>query len=182
MSIRRRYVQVEKTRHGKSTFYFRRNDGPRVRLPAPESPSFMPAYQAALSGKPIPHVRDMPASKIGTRRAKTKKLLAKALRAAQARSRKKGLPCELDLQFLFDLAEAQNYRCALTGIEFFFDHHAKCRVAPYVPSIDRINPKRGYVRDNVRLTVFAVNAMMLDWGEDVFQQVANSYRYWRTKR
>jgi integrase len=52
------HVQVERTRHGKVVFYFRRAEGaPRIRLPAPNDPSFKVAYAAALSGSPIPPTR-----------------------------------------------------------------------------------------------------------------------------
>ncbi|WDR03666.1 tyrosine-type recombinase/integrase [Devosia algicola] len=53
---RKQYVHREKTRHGKTVWYFRRGDGPRVRLPGEyESPEWLAAYEAALGGnKPEP--------------------------------------------------------------------------------------------------------------------------------
>jgi integrase len=51
------HVQVERSRHGKVMFYFRRGAGPRVRLPGPAEPGFKSAYAAALAGS------DKPASK-----------------------------------------------------------------------------------------------------------------------
>jgi hypothetical protein len=48
---RKSYVQKERNRHGKTVWYFRRGDGPRVRLPDPyESPAFNAAYIKALAG------------------------------------------------------------------------------------------------------------------------------------
>lgn len=183
MKTRLKFLRVDKTRHGKRVVYFRRGDGPRIRLPDDmESPIFTDAYRAAFAESPLPHVRDMPKTKVELRRGRTKGALESALRAARTRSRKKNVPCSLTLEYLFDIAERQEYRCCLTGIEFFANSDAKCRVNPFIPSIDRIDPKLGYTRENVRLTIFAVNAMMLDWGEEVFRQVANSYRYWGTKQ
>jgi len=49
----------------------------------------------------------------------------------------------------------------------------------YVPSLDRIVAGRGYTTDNARIVLLAVNVMLSDWGADVFEQVANSYRYWQ---
>lgn len=44
------HVQIERTRHGKVVFYFRRSAGaPRVRLPSPTDAEFKAAYAAALS-------------------------------------------------------------------------------------------------------------------------------------
>ncbi|MGV8855946.1 MAG: tyrosine-type recombinase/integrase [Devosia sp.] len=53
---RKPFVQREKTRHKKTVWYFRRGDGPRIRLPGDyESPEWAAAYEAALGGtKPPP--------------------------------------------------------------------------------------------------------------------------------
>jgi integrase len=54
------HVQVERTRHGKVVYYFRRSQGsPRIRLPAPTEPGFRAAYAAALTNA------EKPASKAG---------------------------------------------------------------------------------------------------------------------
>lgn len=182
MKPRFKHLIFEKTRHGRAVVYFRRDNGARVRMPDPDSKGFREAYDAAFSGNPLPHVRDMQPTKLEHRRGRTKTALEQALRAARGRATRKGLPFDLTLEGLFEIAETQGYRCALTGIEFFATSDSKCRIQPFVPSIDRVVPARGYVSGNVRLTVFAVNAMMLDWGEGVFDQVARSYRYWKTKR
>lgn len=51
---RKPYTQREKTRHGKTVWYFRRGTGPRIRLPgAYESPEWLEAYEAALGGKKL---------------------------------------------------------------------------------------------------------------------------------
>lgn len=48
---RKPYVQREKTRHGKTVWYFRRGLGARIRLPGDyESPEWLAAYEAALGG------------------------------------------------------------------------------------------------------------------------------------
>lgn len=48
---RKPYVQREKTRHGKTVWYFRRGDGPRIRLRGEyESPEWLRDYQAAFVG------------------------------------------------------------------------------------------------------------------------------------
>jgi len=52
---RKPYTQREKTRHGKTVWYFRRGTGARVRLPGEyESPEWLAAYEAALGGLPPP--------------------------------------------------------------------------------------------------------------------------------
>jgi integrase len=52
---RKPFIQREVNRHGSTVWYFRRGKGPRIRLPgAFGSPEFETAYQAALSGVPVP--------------------------------------------------------------------------------------------------------------------------------
>jgi integrase len=47
------YVLRQRTRHGKVVFYFRRGDGPRIRLPDPTDPEFPKAYAAAFASPRI---------------------------------------------------------------------------------------------------------------------------------
>jgi len=49
------HVQVERTRHGRTVYYFRRSQGsPRIRLPGPTEPGFKAAYAAALANAEKP--------------------------------------------------------------------------------------------------------------------------------
>lgn len=51
------FVTRERTRHGKTVYYFRRGKGPRTRLPSIDEPEFQDAYEAALAGSPRPKKR-----------------------------------------------------------------------------------------------------------------------------
>lgn len=42
---------------------------------------------------------------------------------------------------------------------------------PYAPSIDRINPGKGYTKENCRVIVMALNAAMGCWGEKITRDV-----------
>ncbi|NGO50495.1 hypothetical protein [Allomesorhizobium camelthorni] len=159
--------------------YFRRGKGPRFRLPDDiASAEFQAAYQAAAEGKPLPHIRFMPVTPVDRRKQGTEAVLRGAFRSARTRGRQKDVAFDLDLDFLLEMAVKQDFRCALTGIEFLTERPGDSRVNPYTPSIDRIRPKLGYTKGNVRLVIYAVNAMLLDWGEELFRQIANSHRYW----
>jgi integrase len=48
------FVTRERSRHGKVVFYFRREKGPRVRLPTLDEPEFQAQYNAALMGTEPP--------------------------------------------------------------------------------------------------------------------------------
>ena len=179
--IRLKYVQTETSRHGTTKNYFRRNRRERVRLPDdPNSDEFRAAYAKALASEPVPDVRDIKPTAVELRKQRTERTLKSALVAARRRAKAKGVPFNLDVDFLLDLVERQEFRCALTGIEFFAQIDNAASIDPCTPSIDRIEPQKGYLKSNVRVIIYAMNAMLLDWGEDVFIQIANSYRY--TKR
>lgn len=178
-----KHVYFERNRYGLMRVYFRKGKGQRFRLPDDlSSEEFRQSYAAALASIPIPHVRDMPVTPIERRKQRTEATIKGALRSAHTRARQKRVPFDIDLDYMLAMAVQQEFRCALSGIEFFAAHSWPGRVDPYTPSIDRIEPALGYVRGNVRIVIYAVNAMLLDWGESLFVQIANSYRYWsRTK-
>jgi hypothetical protein len=92
---------------------------------------------------------------------------------ARRRAAKIGKPFDLTPEFLDRLLAAQGDRCALTGIPF--EEPVKGRNNPFVMSLDRIDSQGGYTQDNVRLVIFAMNAALGPWGEDVFRQVAAAY-------
>ena len=108
-----------------------------------------------MAETPLPHVRDMqPLAEV--RKQETERYFRQFMPRARRRSRLKGLPFDLMLDWALAQAEAQDFRCSLTGIEFFAKHAAASALNPYAPSIDRIDAKGGYTQDNVRIVVFAV--------------------------
>lgn len=84
---------------------------------------------------------------------------------AKRRSVKGCIPFDLD-QYVDDLQHRISLgRCEVSGIEL--DLSAAPGRRFNAPSLDRKNPKAGYVISNIRIVAFAVNAMLGDWGEDV---------------
>lgn len=65
------------------------------------------------------------------------------------------------------LLEAQEYRCALTGVELtcVLEKGTVCKTNA---SIDRINPKGPYIKDNVQLVCAAINKLRIDMSVDEF--------------
>src|SRR5690606_777983 len=90
--------------------------------------------------------------------------------AAKQRAKKKGLDFNLD-PFKKEIQEIIDQGvCQITGIPF--DIHAK--QSWNSPSLDRINPCAGYVRENVRVVLFSLNVMMHDWGLDCVKKVMSA--------
>lgn len=99
------------------------------------------------------------------------------LYSAKTRAIKSGLEYNLDLDWLLELYKEQNKCCLLTGIELQFESHhgGKRNCKPFSPSLDRINPKLGYTKENTRLVCTLINLAMNTFGEDTFRQVAAAY-------
>lgn len=64
-------------------------------------------------------------------------------------------------------------RCPVLGIRL---RPTKGRAGPASPSLDRINPKRGYVRGNVVVVSWRVNEIKSDATPDELERIAGFYR------
>lgn len=86
---------------------------------------------------------------------------------------KKGIQFNLT-KYIHQLSERINKGvCEVSG--FLLDNTPSAGRKFNAPSLDRIDPKRGYVYENVRIVAFAVNAAMGDWGEDAFKQIMKKW-------
>ena len=73
------------------------------------------------------------------------------------------------------LYAASGGRCAITGCEFRRSTKGNHHKSPFAPSLDRIDCRKGYTLDNVRLVCVAVNFAMGEWGEAVFAEIVMGY-------
>lgn len=101
--------------------------------------------------------------------------LIKTMKAAHSRAKINNLTYNLDTDFLLELWVKQNGKCALTKIEFELINKTNFISNPFAPSIDKINPKQGYTKNNVRLVCVAVNYALNEFGEEIFKQICQAY-------
>ena len=94
------------------------------------------------------------------------------LSQSSKRARKAGLEMELTLEYLLRMWNRQKGACALTGIEFFETSEKAHKRRPFVPSLDRVDSNKGYLKNNVRIVCVAVNMALFTWGDEVFDYVA----------
>jgi hypothetical protein len=88
----------------------------------------------------------------------------------KSRARKKRIPFALSRE---RVASALRSRvCELTGLPFNMDKRGRFWNSP---SIDRIVPSDGYTDSNVRVIVWAANAMLGSWGDEIAEIVAISF-------
>lgn len=86
------------------------------------------------------------------------------LNNASDRAKKRNIEYSLDAEWLRE--KIDKGVCELSGIEFQIKPTDTFRANPFSPSIDKINPKGGYTKENCRVICFCVNMAMSDWGEE----------------
>ena len=83
-------------------------------------------------------------------------------KACVLRAKRKNLPCDL-LDFIPQIElRVQKAQCEMTGISLNLERN---RASWNSPSIDRIEPDKGYVMSNIRIVCFAMNTALGSWGE-----------------
>lgn len=99
---------------------------------------------------------------------------------ARVNARAKGVPCELTIDDVLVMLTDAGPTCPICGVRFdYWDTRGGKRFRPWVPSIDRVDPAKGYIRSNCRIVSAYVNLAMNEFGEEVFQTIA---RYVATAR
>lgn len=83
--------------------------------------------------------------------------------SASRRAKKDGLEFELTTKFLTQLWEKQQGLCARTGVEM-----GRIGDKWLSPSIDRINPQKGYTEDNVHWVCWRYNDAKKAMSDDAF--------------
>jgi hypothetical protein len=91
------------------------------------------------------------------------------------RSGKKTIPCEITKADIFDMLIATRGRCEVTGIPLSISREGVERVSPWMPSIDRINSRKGYTKSNCRVVCYLANLAMSQYGEDALELMLYHY-------
>lgn len=84
----------------------------------------------------------------------------------KAKLRKQDFDPEVNWEYLFDLWENQNGKCAYSGLSLSIETNH-----PHTVSLDRIDSDKGYERGNLQLLSFTVNRMKMDLNEEDFLEI-----------
>lgn len=90
------------------------------------------------------------------------------MRNVRKRIRAKAMDCDIDADFIREMVAGQNCQCAVSGLPFIWDTETSGYRGPLRPSVDRIDPSRGYLRDNIRIVTVMVNTAIADWDDEMF--------------
>jgi hypothetical protein len=92
------------------------------------------------------------------------------LSGAKQRSTKSKIPYDLTAEWA---SSRWTGRCELTGIEFTSpEGRVGNKRLAMSPSIDRINPEKGYLQNNCRFILWALNAMKRDEPDETMIRIA----------
>jgi hypothetical protein len=103
------------------------------------------------------------------RRHRANNLVATLVREARARARKQGIKFTITLHDIPPMGE----QCPLLGHPF---PPSDVRKTPFSPSLDRIDPRKGYVPGNVWIVGYRANRIKNDATADELQQIAHAIR------
>ena len=86
----------------------------------------------------------------------------------------RGMPFDLKVLDVFLEMERNNFQCAVSGIAFSTRGALQGTPDPWAPSIDRIESRHGYTKENVRVVCFAANIAMNRYGFDVLLRLSRA--------
>jgi hypothetical protein len=86
------------------------------------------------------------------------------------RARKNSWQYDIDKEYMLELWEAQEGKCAISGVSLQTSSWSQANKNPYRASLDRIDNSRGYVIGNVRLVTHWINNAKSTWSDVVFYE------------
>lgn len=99
--------------------------------------------------------------------------IAKAVTLRQKYAAKdRSIPFEITSWQVYSMMREIGFKCSVSGIALSKRAKGEGEVDPWAPSIDRIDSRQGYLRDNVRIVCAAANYAMNRWGYDMLLRLS----------
>jgi len=92
----------------------------------------------------------------------------------KSKALERDLEFNLSQQFLWDLLVQQNFKCKLSGIQIYISTKIKNGNPDFnfiTASLDRIDSKKGYIKQNVQWVHKDINKMKMDFPNEYFIQM-----------
>lgn len=92
----------------------------------------------------------------------------------QTRAKRRGLECDLTREFIAE--RLTRGRCEATGFPLVLEDAARGlkKIHPHAPSIDRIDPRKGYTQDNCRVVAYIYNVAKADYTDSDVLELARA--------
>ena len=75
------------------------------------------------------------------------------LQEIKSRAKRQSLECDLDLEWFTE--RMAHGLCEVTNLPFV---PSEKKMGPFLPSVDRTDPKKGYTKDNCKMVIWMYNA------------------------
>jgi hypothetical protein len=98
------------------------------------------------------------------------------LRHASQRAQKMGLAFDLDQHVVALTKRLSAMRCEMTGLPLTQGRGTLGARKWNSPSLDRIDPAKGYAYSNIRIVCWGMNAAMGTWGEGVLRMMVAAWQ------
>jgi len=96
-----------------------------------------------------------------------------AIKKAKIRAKKKKLNFNINKKYLYELFIKQGGRCYFSNIKM----ERSCKLNIFSPSLDRLNPNKGYVKGNVAWTLLGVNSFKQNLPETEFLELVSRIKW-----
>ena len=95
-------------------------------------------------------------------------------------AKSRNYPFTVSIEYLQNVLELQNYKCALTGSQLLcpktYNEKREMTSNPYLLSLDRINNDLGYEEGNVQFVCVWANKARGTYDNEVFKQIINNLK------
>lgn len=160
-------LHIIKNRNGRVRYYYRPGRGTKDEV---EHRNKWRAFPANIAASEVEnYYRSIITGEADLELSRLKKYARNRACYYKSRARQKGLEYSLSPEAIAQMFEYQKGRCCISGIAFDLGGREMAR--PFAPSLDRIDPRRGYTLDNVRLVCRIVNMALNVWGKEALDRL-----------
>lgn len=107
--------------------------------------------------------------------------LNKLVAMAKNRAKTQNLDFNIDTDYVINLWESQDGCCSISGLNFNLTPPTTVSCNYNAPSIDKINPKLGYIKGNIRLICYQINMAIGEYGEDRLYEMCKQILDYKNK-
>lgn len=98
----------------------------------------------------------------------------------KANAKSRSYPFEISIEYLQELLENQNFKCAYTNMDMLcpktYNEKREMTSSPYLISLDRIDSELGYIEDNVHFVCVWTNKAKGAYTHETFKEILSNFR------